>query len=523
MWRFSEMKVLPDIVRYWAAKSPDKVALKDAYMNMTFKELDESSSRIANRIIREGISPGSHIGYIGRNSIEFFEVWFGACKAGCSIVPFNWRCAVPELMALAKDAEIPLIFAEDEICVPKILEAREKAGCTFDVVTFYVDDRDHPRFNGWADQESNSDPALEVHAEDIALLVYTSGTTGLPKGVQYSHQAFNYSFLCMSLESEMTWSDEDVGLMIVPNFHLGGNWVLLPALYHGATIRVVPAFDPELVLDAIEQDGCTIVPLVPTALQMLLEHPRVNQTDLSSLKRIIYFGSPISAETMRKAVSTLDSKLNQLYGTTETWFATLLGHEEHVAEPPERLHSCGKPLPLVMMKICDQNADELPEETIGEIFIRTPTINAGYWKNPEATDAAIVDGWYRTGDLGWRDQSGYYYLVDRAKDMIVSGGENIYSVEVERALNAHDAVLLSAVIGVPDEKWGEKVIAFVILHNGETVSEDVLKEHCRKCLAGYKVPKEINIEDTLPMNLTGKIQKNILREPYWAGKERKIG
>jgi len=522
MWRFSEIRVLPDIVRYWSKITPDKVALKDGSLNLTYRELDESSNRIANRIIATGVSPGAHIGYVGRNSVEFFEVWFGACKAGCAIAPFNWRSAPLELAVLAGDAETPLIFAESDLCSPKVLEARSLGSLSYEVVNFSLEGNRQQRFEGWAEQSSNQDPHIAVYGDDVALLVYTSGTTGRPKGVQYSHEAFDRSFLCMSLEPEMAWAPEDVGLMVVPNFHLGGNWVLLPALYHGATIRTIPAFDSGLILEAIEADRCTIMPLVPTALQMLLEHPGIENTDLSSLHKIIYFGSPISAETMTGAVTTLGCKLNQLYGTTETWFATLLGHEEHIAEPPLRLSSCGKPLPLIMMKVCNGEGEELPHRQVGEIYIRTPTINKGYWKQPEATVAAISDGWYRTGDLAWSDEQGFFYLVDRAKDMIVSGGENIYSVEVERVLNLHKAISMAAVIGTPDKKWGEKVTAFVVLEREQSASEDELKQHCREYLAGYKVPKEILIKESLPMNLTGKIQKNILREPYWSGKNRRI-
>ncbi|MCB1667510.1 MAG: AMP-binding protein [Pseudomonadales bacterium] len=532
MWRFDEIKTLLDIPRYWARVSPDKVAIRDGRSAVTYSELERNSNRIANRIVECGIQPGARIGYVGRNSIEFFEIWFGACKAGCAIAPFNWRCAVPELVDMVDDAGTPLVFSEDVYSTPKMLEVKDKSAAAFELVSFNAEscsDKDLRSIHwlgGWANHVGDHNPGIKVHSDDVALLVYTSGTTGKPKGAQYDHQAFNYSFLCMSLEPEMGWNPDDVGLMAVPNFHLGGNWVLLPALYHGATIRTIPAFDPEAVLDAIERDSATILPLVPTALQMLVEHPKAATTNFSSLQRVIYFGSPISADVMKKAVGTLGCKLNQLYGNTETWFVTLLGHEDHLAEQSSRLASCGKALPLIDVKICDEEGKELPVGEVGELCIRTPTINMGYLNKPEATAKAFHDGWYRSGDLARLDSEGFIFLVDRAKDMIVSGGENIYSVEVERVLNLHPEVSLAAVIGIPDEKWGEKVTAFIVRARESDVADEQfgleLIEHCRQYLAGYKVPKEIMIQDSLPLNPTGKIQKNVLREPYWGSVNRYI-
>ena len=309
----------------------------------------------------------------------------------------------------------------------------------------------------------------------------------------------------------------------MPNFHLGGNWVLLGALYHGACVSIVPTFEPQAVLDAISDHQCTVMPIVPTAMQMLEEHPAIGAVDFSSLHKILYFGSPIDDKAVRKAIATFGCELNQLYGTTETWFATLLKHTEHIANKPAKLKSCGKALPFIDIKICDEHHQAVADGTVGEICIRTPVLNKGYWQKPEATAATVIDGWYHSGDLAWRDNEGYIYLVDRAKDMIVSGGENIYSVEVERAIATHPAVNQVAVIGIPDQKWGEKVIAFVVLNSEATLSAETLQAYCREQIASYKTPKDILFKDSLPMNLTGKIQKNLLRAPYWQTQSRQIG
>lgn len=527
MWLPTEIPTLPNIASHWAKMTPNKVALSDGRSQVTYKQLESNVNAIANRIVDHGVPRGSHIAYIGSNSIEFFELWLGICTAGCAIAPFNARSAIPELAMLIEDSQTPLIFCEQGECLEKLNTVKAQTNAAFEVVAFNPEQRAEKWLGAWADTAKNdAPPAIDVKPDDIALLVYTSGTTGLPKGVQYDHQAFNYSFLCLHLEPDMRWQPSDVGLMAVPNFHLGGSWVLLPALYNGATIRTIPSFEPQQVLQAIETDGCTIVPLVPTALQMVLAHPQAKTTNFSSLHRVIYFGSPISAAIMKAAVQQFGCKLNQLYGTTETWFATLLDNAEHIGDEPPRLASCGRAITLVDIKICDTNGQEQALGTVGEVCIRTPTINKGYFNKPDATAEAFRDGWYKTGDLGWMDNAGFIFLVDRAKDMIVSGGENIYSVEVERVLNLHPDVVMAAVIAVPDEKWGERVTAFVVPATPATTNEAALcaalDTHCRKHLADYKAPKDIILKTALPLNPTGKIQKNKLREPYWADVQRNI-
>jgi len=522
MWRFPEIELLSDIPGFWSKKDPRKTALRDGNLEINYKQLDESSSQIANRIIESGVNAGSNIGFVGRNGVEFFEAWFGACKAGCTLVPFNWRCSVQELMDLVDDAQTPLVFAEKEISLPKMLEAKELCQTQFDLVSFNLFENREKRFSGWADEAKKTSPNISVCSENIALLVYTSGTTGRPKAVRYDHQAFNYSFLCLSLEPEMAWGKDDVVLMVMPNFHLGGNWVPLPALYHGATITILPEFDPEKVMDTVVNHKCTVLPAVPTALKMLTDHPAVVEKNFSCLKKIYYFGSPVGIEDVKKTIKTFDCRINQLYGTTENWFCTLLTHDEHIADPPEHLTSCGKPLPLIGVKVCDKNGNELSDDEVGEIYIRTPVMSSVYGGIKKAGHKKQKVAWIGTGDLGKRNSKGFYFLVDRAKDMIISGGENIYSVEVERAMSRHEKIAQVAVIGTPDKKWGEKVVAFVSIIPGENVSENELIAHCKKFLAGYKVPKEIHFMESLPTTSTGKIQKNSLRAPYWQNSNRNI-
>ena len=313
----------------------------------------------------------------------------------------------------------------------------------------------------------------------------------------------------------MSWTSDDCILFSMPNFHLGGSCVALQALYNGGRLSIVPNFETATALRRIPRDRVTIMPLVPAALQMILDSPALKSADLSSLRNIMYFGSAIGAETVRRACELVGCNLVQHYGTTETWIITILRPEDHDVTRPARLASCGLPVPFVKIRVVDAVGNDVERSTVGQVLVQSPTTFSGYLNQPEATSAVMQNGWYTTGDLGFVDGDGYLTLVDRAKDMIVSGGENVYSVEVERALFRHPAVSIAAVIGTPDPKWGEKVTAFVVPTPGASVTAEELKRHCRDLLAGYKVPKEIWVEDALPMTANGKVQKATLRKKCW--------
>jgi acyl-CoA synthetase (AMP-forming)/AMP-acid ligase II len=516
MWRFAEIRRVPDIARYWASQRPEKVALIEGAATRTYADLDRRSSRIANRLLAAGTGPGAHIGFLGRNSMAFFEVWFAAGKAGCAFAPFNWRCPIQELIGLLDDAMPPLVFVGAEF-VDVMREVQARCRIRFELVTIDPAGSPDDRLTSWIADAANSDPRVALAGTEIALLSYTSGTTGQPKGVQAAHDAFNYSFLCASLEPAMAWGDDDIMLMSMPNFHLAGSWVSLAALYHGATLSILPAFEPGAFFEVLRRDRPTITPLVPAAIQSLLDRPDLKADDFSSLRSVMYFGSPIAPDMLRRATQALGCEFHQFYGTTETWFLSILRHEHHVSGHPNRLASCGVPLPLVGIKVVDGKGDEVPFGTVGELLARTPMVFSGYLRRPEATAEVLREGWYHTGDLGRQDEDGFFYLVDRAKDMIVTGAENVYSAEVESALMKHPAVAQVAVIGTPDTRWGEKVTALVVLAAGAAASEADLQEHCRLYLARYKTPKSIIFETSLPMTASGKVQKSALRNRFRAG------
>ena len=499
-----EIDSIADMARVWGSLTPDKVALIDAYGAVTYGELDDRSNRIANAIIDGGVRPGSHIGYLGKNSAEFFAIWMGINKAGCALCPLNWRSPALELAGLADDAQLPMIFVGPGF-----------AGLAADVqreVAVSVDLVEEEALSDWLVDAASADPGHPVAGDRSALLTYTSGTTGKPKGVQISHDAFANWFRFSASEPAQQWGADDVGLMTMPNFHLAGTWVTLPALYHGATLAILAAFDPDDFVRAVDAYRPTVACLVPTAIQLLLDHPSSELCDFSSLRRLYYAGSPIGVDTLRRAIATFGCDLVQFYGTTETYIITLLRPEQHRLDNPRLLTSCGQTMPTVELRVVNPNGRDVPTGDAGEVLVRSPWMFSGYWNKPEATAAAIVDGWYHTGDGGTFDEDGNLYLVDRLKDMIVTGGENVYSAEVERALGGHPAVASVAVVGAPDEKWGERVVAFVVQRPEVSATAADLVSHCRRQIAGYKVPKEIHFVPELPMTASGKVQKAGLRQ-----------
>jgi acyl-CoA synthetase (AMP-forming)/AMP-acid ligase II len=513
VWRYYEIRKLPDIVRYWAAKNPNKIALVDGKRFRTYDQLDRRSNAIARKFLQLELAPGAPIGFLGKNSIEFFEIWFAAGKAARALAPLNWRSPENELLRLMDDAKPAILFASSEF-LDLANKVKARAQRTFDIISFDPVDPMNDGLSRWLDGVDAEYIQAPLSSEDTALITYTSGTTGSPKGVLASHEAFQYWFLATSLDAEMGVREDDVMLMGMPNFHLGGSWLILTALYCGGAISIIPAFDPTAFLEALQSNKPTILPMVPTAIQLILSKNEFSRANFSSVRRVIYFGSPIGGDLLDLALAAFDCEFLQYYGTSETWIISALRHAQHVSGNRDHLASCGTPIPLVSMKIADTDGEELANGSVGEIMVRSPTLFSGYYNQPDITAASVIDGWYRTGDLGRRNDDGYYTIVDRAKDMIVTGGENVYSAEVEAAMLRHDAVAQVAVIGAPDIRWGEKVMALVVTRPGVAISELELQQHCRTHLAGYKIPKSILFEPSLPMTPTGKIMKPVLRQRF---------
>jgi acyl-CoA synthetase (AMP-forming)/AMP-acid ligase II len=449
------------------------------------------------------------VAYLGGNSPFVFEAWFAAAKAGHVFTPLNWRSPPAELAAVLADAA-PFVVFVDQKNLATAQAALSETAVQAEIIAFDPDDHNYA-IDRWTNGSHAEDPGGPAGADDDCLLGYTSGTTGLPKGVAMSHAAFVGGFNAGRLEPAMAWSQHDVVAMAMPNFHLGGSFLSMQALMTGATLAILPTFEIGELLATVSKHHVTVLPLVPTAIQMLLDDPRLLEGDISTVRSVVYFGAPISVEVLRRTMRTFSAEMLQYYGTTESWTLTFLDASGHDPANSERLASCGKPVPGVELRLADEDGRDVKAGEIGEIIARSPSMFSRYWRNPKATAAAFRDGWYRTGDLARRDAEGFYFIVDRAKDMIVSGGENVYSAEVEHALSRHVGVAAVAVIGIPDARWGERVAAVVVPAPGTDVSADALKAHCRTLLAGYKVPKHIEFASELPLTANGKIHKPTLR------------
>jgi len=516
MWLHSEIHSLADIARHYARVTPQRPALIDGGIRRSWLELDRISNRIGGALGASGVRPRQHVGFLGKNSARYFELLFGANKAGAALVPLNWRLAPAELGQIIADAQCPMIFVDREF-EAALKEARKHCDLQFVAVSFDSTSSEPGEFESWLGSDERPDPEVKVEPADTAILIYTSGTTGAPKGVQLTHRGFNYMRLCEHLEPAYEWRDGDVMLTVMPVFHLVGTGLSVQALYNGATVSVLPALDAGKLLQLLARDRPTICALVPTAIQMVLDHPDAKTADFSSLRLVMYAGSAISSALLQRALLEMKCRLMQFYGATESSGAmTLLRPEQHDVHNEARLRSCGTPLPLIEIKIVDADGREVPDGGTGEFWVRSPTLFGGYWNQPQATAAVMRDGWYRTGDAGFRDKDGLLYIVDRVKDMIITGGENVYSAEVEQALAKHPAVKQCAVIGLPDVKWGERVTAVIIPCAGAKATAEELIAHCRTLIAGYKVPKEVRFVETLPMTATGKILKRAVRDQVLA-------
>ncbi|MDD3443936.1 MAG: long-chain-fatty-acid--CoA ligase [Zavarzinia sp.] len=514
MWVYPEIRTLGDLSAYYTRKTPERRAFLFEGREITWRQFEERANRFAHRLIAEGVAPRDRVAYLGKNSDDFFVAMFGVVKAGAVFLPLNWRLSSSEIADILTDGTPSLVIVEAEHqaqlagdAVPKAV-LRIDAGTSLD--TFALDRPATP-------------PDLFISEDDTAILLYTSGTTGRPKGVLLTHGGINRMRLCEHLEGAYQWHDGDSYLFCLPNFHLLGIGLSLQCLYNGLSLTILRRFDPAESLAAIHAERPTLLVLTPTMIQMLLDHPDAAKTDFGSLRLTMYAGSPISLGLIKRAIAAMPCQFMQFYGATETAGAvSLLRPDEHDLTSEGKLKSCGRPLPLIDLRIVNEMGEDVPQGQPGELLVRSPAIAAGYWRNEEATNAIFQNGWYRTGDIAIRDAEGLYYIVDRAKDMIVTGGENVYSAEIEHVLSVHPAVGAVAVIGVPDERWGEAIKAVIMPAVGAEIDPVELTAFCRERLAAYKVPKSFDVVEMMPMTGTGKISKKDLRAKYWSGQQRSV-
>jgi long-chain acyl-CoA synthetase len=505
MRRGEELRVA-DVVREHAATRPDHVAIRCGRRELTYRDLDARSSRLAQALLAAGVEPGSRVAYLDRTAPEVLELLFATSKIGAVTVPLNWRLARPELAAIVADARPPVLIAGETHAEV----ARHLSSPRLVVVG--------SEYERWLAAHGASDPGGRGETHDVVLQMYTSGTTGVPKGVLTTHRN-----LAAAAETSPYWQfDADsVSMTPLPMFHIGGiGWAFL-GLWNGATTILVRDFVPEAVLETLERQRVTNAVLVPTMLQLLCAVPGAADRDYSALRSIAYGASPITTPVLKAALRTFRCSLYGIYGLTESTGGVVQLHpEDHDPDGPREhlLRSAGRPLPWVELRVVDPaTGDDCAPREVGEVWLRAPNVMRGYHRRPDETAATLTDdGWLRTGDGGYVDEEGYLFLTDRIKDMIVSGGENVYPIEVEEALAQHPDIADVAVIGVPDERWGETVKAVVIPRPGTSPDPDGLIAFARERLAGYKLPRSIDFVDELPRTPSGKVLKRDLRDRYVA-------
>ena len=518
-----DITTLADIVRTHGVARASDNSLIEGDRTRTWGELYERSIRVANALQAAGVGVQDRVAFLDKNSIEHFEVFYGCALINAVSVDINWRLAPPEVEFIVNDAAAKVLVVHADFW--PVVEAIRANLTTTQLIVVIGGTGGDTDYETWVNSGATTDPGVQSASEDVAFQLYSSGTTGRPKGVMLT----NNNFFVMLPGARTFWklSDDMINLVAMPLFHIGGGGWATAGQFVGSSSIIVREMDPNAVIQLIEKHKITHGFLVPAVLQFMLMMPSVKEADFSSLQLMVYGASPISLEVLTNSVEAFKCDFMQVYGLTETTGATtLLPSEDHDPKGPNahRLRSCGLPAPGVEIRIMDNDTGkELPAREVGEIWCKSPQVMKGYWNNPKATAESITpDGWFKTGDAGYRDEDGYIYIHDRVKDMIVSGGENVYPAEVESALMGHPGIADVAVIGVPHEKWGETVKAIVVKKADVAVTEAEIIEFSKGLLARFKCPTSVDWIDALPRNPSGKILKKDLRAPYWEGRERMV-
>ena len=493
---------------YHANVRPNKIAIRDLSINkeLTYSELDIRSNKLAEWLQKNGVGKGDRVAILSQNCAEFFELEFACAKIGAIELPLNWRLTKPELEYILNDST-PTVLIYDSGFLDISLELQKDCQIKESLQT---DNEDPSSQYEIALKESNGKyEEVPTTHDDLIMIMYTSGTTGHPKGAMINHRMQLYN--CINLATPVFISPETVQLVVLPLFHTGGmNCYANPVLHAGGELILIREFDPGLALSILGNSDYKVSHFfaVPAPYQFMMNHPDFDKTDLSFLKIAGIGGAPC-AEAILKTWSGRGVSMIQGWGMTET---SPGGIGLDAADAERKIGSAGKPLMHTEVKVVDDDGNELPWGEVGELYIRGPNITPGYWNKPEATEDSFDGDWLKTGDAARFDDEGFVYIVDRWKDMYISGGENVYPAEVENVIYQLPQIAEAAVIGVPDERWGETGKVFISLKEGQTIEEKEIIEHCLKNLAKFKVPQSVEFIELLPRNATGKVLKRELRE-----------
>jgi acyl-CoA synthetase (AMP-forming)/AMP-acid ligase II len=511
---------------------PEKHAIVCGEKRLTYQEFYGRINRLSHSLKIFGIGKDDKVAILHPNCHTFLEAYYAIPQIGAISVPINYRLSPGEIAFILQDSESKILIADsmfkDQVDairgeirgIGKIIWTGDEKGSEG------RGNLNYEKVLERADCSPPSDPP--IHNEDIAQIYYTSGTTGRPKGVMLSHK--NVTTHALGAIAEIHLTDQDVWIHVAPLFHLADAWATWAVTWVGGTHVLVREFDPKTVLETIEREKVTLTNLIPTMLNLMVNHPDVGKFDYRSLRVLLSGGAPIAPEVVRKIVETFKCDYIQTYGMTETSpYLTVSILKEHLKklsnENQLRFKSkTGREFISVALKVVNDHGKEVKndEKEVGEIIVKGDIVTKGYWKLPEETEESIKDGWLYTGDMAVIDEEGYVTIVDRKKDMILTGGENVYSTEVENVLYMHPAILECAVVGIPDQKWGEAVKGIVVLKPGQKTTEQEIIQFCKKRMAHYKAPKSIDFIETLPRTGSGKIHKKGLRDKYWEGYEKKV-
>lgn len=501
---------------------PDRIAVKDQLRNITYAELEKEVNGFANALIRLGIRQGDRVALWIYNSIEYIVADFAIAKIGGVRVPLNQFLSTHEVQYRLLDSGAKAI-----ICSPEWISPVQTLLQNFPYDVLVINAGKEP-VNGVVTMQQlieNSDfenPAVSIGQEDLVAIMYTGGTTGRSKGVMHTHK----STIALMYSEIVEFELERGGVMlhVAPLPHAAG-FLILPGLLRGGTHILHQGFSPRAFCETVEREQVNFTFLVPTMIYHILDLPGRKQYDLSSLKTIVYGAAPMAPARIKQALEVFGPVLVQIYSQMEVANQTaILTKDDHLSAQGEekRLASCGREIILSQVRIVNAAGEDLGPGEVGELVTRGPHMMKGYWQLEEETAKTIQNGWLHTGDMAYRDEHGYIYMVDRKKDMIISGGFNVYTTTVESVLFQHPAVKQAAVIGVPDEKWGEAVKAVVVVHPETGISEGELIAFCKSRLSSYEVPKSIDIVDSIPVTAYGKVDKKALRAPYWLGLVRQV-